>query len=92
VVAHAYAADAPATVGRITVVRAQMNRDPMIREPSAETGHATRNGRHYIHSVEATSSLDAAVKDAVGSLTGWSGLQVVGFSAPCSNSGALARA
>ena len=39
VVAYAYAADAPATVGRITVARAQMNRDLMIRELSAETGH-----------------------------------------------------
>ena len=39
VIAYAYAADAPATVGRITVVRAQMNRDLMIRELSAETGH-----------------------------------------------------
>ena len=40
VVAYAYAADAPATVGRIAVARAQMNRDLMIRELSAET--ATR--------------------------------------------------
>ena len=39
VVAYAYAADAPAQVGRITVARAQMNRDLMIRELSAETGH-----------------------------------------------------
>ena len=39
VVAYAYAADAPATVGRIKVARAQMNRDLMIRELSAETGH-----------------------------------------------------
>lgn len=39
VVAYAFAADAPATVGRITVARAQMNRDLMIRELSAETGH-----------------------------------------------------
>ncbi len=39
VVAYAYAVDAPATVGRITVARAQMNRDLMIRELSAETGH-----------------------------------------------------
>ncbi|MYC43453.1 MAG: site-specific DNA-methyltransferase [Acidimicrobiaceae bacterium] len=39
VVAYAYAADAPTTVGRITVARAQMNRDLMIRELSAETGH-----------------------------------------------------
>ena len=39
VVAHAYAADAPASVGRINVARAQMNRDLMIRELSAETGH-----------------------------------------------------
>ena len=38
-VAYAYAADAPATVGRIAVARAQMNRDLMIRELSAETGH-----------------------------------------------------
>ena len=39
VVAYAYAADAPPTVGRIAVARAQMNRDLMIRELSAETGH-----------------------------------------------------
>ena len=39
VVAHAYAADAPASVGRVNVARAQMNRDLMIRELSAETGH-----------------------------------------------------
>ena len=39
VVAYAYAADAPPTVGRITVAKAQMNRDLMIRELSAETGH-----------------------------------------------------
>ena len=39
VVADAHAADAPATVGRIAVARAQMNRDLMIRELSAETGH-----------------------------------------------------
>ena len=39
VVAYAYAADAPASVGRINVARAQMNRDLMIRELSAETGH-----------------------------------------------------
>ena len=39
VVAYAYAADAPPSVGRITVARAQMNRDLMIRELSVETGH-----------------------------------------------------
>ena len=39
VVAYAYAADAPPKVGRITVAKAQMNRDLMIRELSAETGH-----------------------------------------------------
>ena len=39
VVAYAFAGDAPAKVGRITVARAQMNRDLMIRELSAETGH-----------------------------------------------------
>ena len=39
VVAYAYAADAPAKVGRIAVARAQMNRDLMIRELSGETGH-----------------------------------------------------
>ena len=38
-VAYAFAADAPATVGRISVARAQMNRDLMIRELSGETGH-----------------------------------------------------
>ena len=39
VVAYAFAADAPSKVGRITVARAQMNRDLMIRELSDETGH-----------------------------------------------------
>ena len=39
VVAYAFAADAPSKVGRITVARAQMNRDLMIRELSEETGH-----------------------------------------------------
>ena len=39
VAAYAFAADAPSKVGRITVARAQMNRDLMIRELSAETGH-----------------------------------------------------
>ena len=39
VVAYAFGADAPATVGRITVARAQMNRDLMIRELSEEIGH-----------------------------------------------------
>ena len=39
VVAYMYAADAPPTVGRITVAKAQMNRDLMIRELSDETGH-----------------------------------------------------
>ena len=39
VVAYAYAADAPADVGRIKVARAQMNRDLMIRDLSPETGH-----------------------------------------------------
>ncbi len=38
-VAYAYAADAPAKVGRIQVARAQMNRDLMIRDLSDETGH-----------------------------------------------------
>ena len=38
-VAYAFAADAPAKVGRITVARAQMNRDLMIRELSDEAGH-----------------------------------------------------
>ena len=39
VVAYAFAGDAPATVGRITVARAQMNRDLMIRELSKESDH-----------------------------------------------------
>ena len=39
VAAYAFAADAPSKVGRITVARAQMNRDLMIRELSDETGH-----------------------------------------------------
>ena len=56
------------------------------------SGHATRNGHHYIHFVRRAASLDLAVKDAVGVLASWSGLQVVGFSSPCSNSGTLARA
>ena len=39
VAAYAFAADAPSKVGRITVAKAQMNRDLMIRELSEETGH-----------------------------------------------------
>ena len=39
VVAYAFGADAPSTVGRVTVARAVMNRDVMIRELSEETGH-----------------------------------------------------
>ena len=39
VAAYAFAADAPSHVGRITVAKAQMNRDLMIRELSDETGH-----------------------------------------------------
>ena len=39
VVAYAFAADAPAKVGKFTVARAQMNRDLMIRELSEEAGH-----------------------------------------------------
>ena len=38
-VAYAYGADAPSKVGRVTVAKAQMNRDLMIRELSDETGH-----------------------------------------------------
>ncbi len=56
------------------------------------TGHATRGGHHYIHFTRPANSLERAVQDAVGSLAGWDGLQVVGFSSPCSSSGALARA
>lgn len=56
------------------------------------TGHATRNGHHFIHFTRSASSLDTAVQEAVGGLAGWNGLQVVGFSSPCSNSGVLARA
>ena len=63
-----------------------------VASRTGATGHATRNGHHYIHFIKPASSLDSAVKDAVGSLAGWSGLRVVGFSSPCSNSGALARA
>ena len=39
VVAYAFAADAPPTVGRIAVAGRRSNRDLMIRELSAETGH-----------------------------------------------------
>ena len=37
--AFAFGPDAPTEVGTVQVVRAQMNRDLMIRELSAETGH-----------------------------------------------------
>lgn len=56
------------------------------------SGHASRDGHHYVHFVRPAASLDMAVKDAVHSLTSWTGVQVVGFSSPCSNSGVLARA
>ncbi len=39
IVAYAFAADAPPQVGRVTVARAQMNRDLMIRDLSKEPGH-----------------------------------------------------
>ena len=39
VVAYAFGANAPSKVDHITVARAQMNRDLMIRELSEETGH-----------------------------------------------------
>lgn len=61
-----------------------------VASHAGATGHATRDGHHYIHFTRSASSLDRAVKDAVGLLAGWGGLQVVGFSSPCSNSGALA--
>ena len=63
-----------------------------VASQTGATGHATRNGHHYIHFTQPASSLDRAVKDTVSVLAGWSGLQVIGFSSPCSNSGVLARA
>ena len=63
-----------------------------VASRTAANGHVTRNGHHYIHFTKPATSLDNAVKDAVHLLTGWSGLRVVGFSSPCSNSGVLARA
>lgn len=63
-----------------------------VASHTGATGHATRNGRHYIHFTRPSSSLDRAVKEAAGLLAGWRGLQVVGFSSPCSNSGVLAKA
>ena len=63
-----------------------------VASHAGATGHATRNGHHYIHFTKPASSLDSAVKDAAGSLASWGGLEVVGFSSPCSNSGMLARA
>lgn len=63
-----------------------------VASQTGASGHVTRNGRHYIHFARLATSLDAAVKDTVGLLTGWDGLEVVGFSSPCSNTGALARA
>ncbi len=63
-----------------------------VASRSGATGHATRNGHHYIHFVKRAASLDLAVKGAVEVLADWSELKVVGFSSPCSNSGVLARA
>ncbi|MCY4424687.1 MAG: hypothetical protein OXC06_16625 [Acidimicrobiaceae bacterium] len=63
-----------------------------VASRAGASGHATRNGHHYIHFDRPAASLDLAVKDAAGELAGWNGLQVVGFSSPCSNSGVLARA
>ena len=63
-----------------------------VASHTGATGHVSRDGHHHIHFVRPAASLDLAVKDAVDSLTGWSGLQVVGFSSPCSNSGVLAKA
>ena len=54
--------------------------------------HASRDGHHYIHFVTPASSLEVAVKEAVESLTAWNGLQVVGFSSRCTNSGVFALA
>ena len=62
-----------------------------VASRTGATGHSTKNGHHYIHFTRPAAALDLAVKDAVGVLAGWSGLHVVGFSSPCSNSGALAR-
>ena len=55
-------------------------------------GHATRDGHHYAHFSLPANSLNQAVADAVGALASWRGLQVVGFSSPCSNGAVLARA
>ncbi len=63
-----------------------------VASHAGASGHATRNGHHYIHFVKRAASLDLAVKDAVDVLAGWNGLQIVGFISPCSNSGVLARA
>ena len=63
-----------------------------VASQTEANGHASRDGHHYIHFVTPASSLDVAVKEAVKSLTAWSGLQVVGFSSPCTNSGVLAMA
>ena len=63
-----------------------------VASRTGATGHASRDGHHYIHFVRPAASLDLAVKDAVGELADWSELQVVGFSSPCSNSGVLAKA
>ena len=63
-----------------------------VASHTGAAGHASRDGRHFIHFVTPADSLDTAVKEAVDRLTGWSGLRVVGFASPCSNSGLLARA
>ena len=57
-----------------------------VASRTGASGHVTRNGHHYIHFTKPASSLDRAVKDAVHSLTGWSGLRVVGFSSPTAQS------
>ena len=63
-----------------------------VAAQTSACGHATRNGHHYIHFTQPAASLQHAVKQAVGMLTEWSELRIVGFSSTCSNSGALATA
>lgn len=60
-------------------------------QPGA-SGHASRDERHYIHFAQSADSLDDAVRNAVDSLNGWEGLDILSFQAACSNTGVLARA
>ena len=62
-----------------------------VAAQTGATGHASRDERHYIHFTQSADSLDDAVRSAVNTLSGWSGLSILSFQAACSNTGILAR-